>query len=168
MKTGNFWWVAAVIAAHEQRRVLGRTRLQKTIKLLQRLAFPTDYLFSIFFYGPYSEGLFRDVRLLIDMGLLAETEHSIPDAPAPSFLLQASETAHMSELTRWHGAIRQMEKTETVVLELAATYDAFREMGSNHEDALLRLRHKKASKVNPERESRALELLQQLGLATVS
>ena len=42
MKTGNFWWLAGVIAAHDGRRVVGRTRLQKTVKLLQRLGLPTD------------------------------------------------------------------------------------------------------------------------------
>ena len=31
------------------------------MKLLQRLALPTDYRYTIFFYGPYSDGLFRDI-----------------------------------------------------------------------------------------------------------
>jgi len=71
----------------------------------------------------------------------------------------------MPEVERWAGEIRQMEQAELVVLELAATYDAFREMGSAHAEALARLRHKKAGKWNEEREARALELLSRLGLS---
>ena len=165
MKTGNFWWLAGVIAAHEGRRVVGRTRLQKTVKLLQRLGLPTDYLYTIFFYGPYSEGVFRDIQLLVELGLIAEEERAAQEGGTPYFVLQASPEAAMPEVERWAGEIRQMEQAELVVLELAATYDAFREMGSAHAEALARLRHKKAGKWNEEREARALELLSRLGLS---
>ena len=89
MRTGNFWWLAAVVAAHDGRRVVGRTRLQKTVKLLQRLGMPTDYLFTIFFYGPYSEGLFRDIGRCGALGLLTEVEHPGPEGGTPYFVLQA-------------------------------------------------------------------------------
>jgi hypothetical protein len=39
----RFRWLAAAITAHPDRKVVGRTRLQKEIKLLQRLKFPTEY-----------------------------------------------------------------------------------------------------------------------------
>lgn len=51
----RFRWLAGAIAAHKDRKVVGRTRLQKEIKLLQRLGFPTEYSYTLFFYGPYSE-----------------------------------------------------------------------------------------------------------------
>lgn len=164
MRTGNYWWLAAAVAAHEGRQVVGRTRLQKTVKLLQRLGLPTDYLYTIFFYGPYSEGVFRDTQLLHQMGLVSETEHATPEGAAPYFVLRASEQAVMPEMDRWAPAVRRMEQADLVVLELAATYDAFREMGSDHAEALARLRHKKPSKCTEEREARALELLRDLGL----
>jgi uncharacterized protein YwgA len=165
VRTGNFWWLAAVIAAHEERRVVGRTRLQKTVKLLQRLGLPTDYLYTIFFYGPYSEGVFRDIGLLVELGLLSEEERSSQEGGTPYFVLEAKPEALMPELERWAPAIRQMQDSDLVVLELSATYDAFREMGSDHAEALARLRHKKAAKWTEEREARALELLGQLGLS---
>jgi uncharacterized protein len=164
VKTGNYWWLAAVVAAHEGRQVVGRTRLQKTVKLLQRLGLPTDYLYTIFFYGPYSEGVFRDIQLLGQMGLITEEERSSPEGSAPYFVLRAAEQAAMPELERWAPAVRRMEQADLVVLELAATYDAFREMGSDHAEALARLRHKKPSKCSEEREGRALDLLRELGL----
>lgn len=163
MNKGNFWWLAAVIAAHAHRRVVGRTRLQKTVKLLQRLGLPTDYLFTLFFYGPYSEGLFRDIALLTALGLVSEEEYG-SDGGTPYFVMQATAQAERAEMQRWASQIALMESTELVVLELAATYDAFREMGADHAEGLTRLRHKKASKWSADREERALELLRQLGL----
>jgi len=165
MRTGNFWWLAAVIAAHEGRRVVGRTRLQKTVKLLQRLQLPTDYRYTIFFYGPYSEGVFRDIQLLTELGLVREEERATQDGGSPYFVLQANADAEMEEVGRWQTAIARMQETDLIVLELAATYDAFREMGSDHAEGLARLRHKKAAKWSEDRERRALELLEHLSLS---
>jgi hypothetical protein len=164
LKSGNFWWLAGVIAAHEARRVVGRTRLQKTVKLLQRLGMPTDYLYTIFFYGPYSDGVFRDIQLLVELGLIREEERLVQEGGTPYFVLQATQEAEMPELQRFGDAIHRMEEADLVVLELAATYDAFREMGSDHAEGLTRLRHKKAAKWSEERERRALELLREIGL----
>jgi uncharacterized protein YwgA len=166
VRTGNFWWLAAVIAAHEGRRVVGRTRLQKTVKLLQRLGLPTDYRYSIFFYGPYSEGVFGDVQVLQQMGLISEQEHQSGEGATPYFELTAHPEAAMAEVERWRLAIESMQRADLVVLELAATYDAFREMGADHAEAVARLRHKKASRWTEERHARALELLRRLGLPT--
>jgi uncharacterized protein YwgA len=143
---------------------MGRTRLQKTVKLLQRLGMPTEYRYTLFFYGPYSEGVFSDIRLLEGLGLISEKEHPGPEGGSPSFELTARPDAALAEMERWQGAIETMEDADLVVLELAATYDAFREMGSDHAEALVRLRHKKASKWTEERQARALDLLRQLGL----
>src|SRR6516162_5530086 len=109
---------------------MGRTRLQKTVKLLQRLGMPTDYRFTIFFYGPYSEGVLSDIGLLQRLGLVTEREHPGPEGGSPAFELLASADAELVELQRWRPAIEKMEEADLVVLELAATYDAFREMGS--------------------------------------
>jgi len=55
---------------------------------------------------------------------------------------------------------------QTVVLELAATYDAFREEGADHEEAIERLRRKKGSKCDGGNQEKALELLASLDLET--
>ena len=52
----------------------------------------------------------------------------------------------MEEMARFQPSIAELEKADLVVLELAATYDAFREMGSDHVEAVARLKHKKAAK----------------------
>ena len=48
------------------------TRLQKTVKLLQQLGFPTRYRYTLFFYGPYSEELQAEIDLLDTVGLIDE------------------------------------------------------------------------------------------------
>ncbi len=45
----KFRWLAGAIAAHPDQQIAGRIRLQKTIKLLQRLDFPTDYSYTLIF-----------------------------------------------------------------------------------------------------------------------
>ncbi|KKL80241.1 hypothetical protein LCGC14_2006760, partial [marine sediment metagenome] len=46
MSIENYRWLAGLIAAHPERKVVGRTRLQKEVKLLQRCGFPTDYSYT--------------------------------------------------------------------------------------------------------------------------
>ena len=57
-----------------------------------------------------------------------------------------------------------MQDADAVVLELAATYDMFRTMKSDHEDAMMRLQRKKGGKCDNGNDKKALELLRELGL----
>jgi uncharacterized protein len=164
MNQERFRWLAGVIAAHPNREVHGRTRLQKTIKLLQRLRFPTDYTYTIHFYGPYSEGLQAEIGLLEVLGLVKEDVREAKDG-TPYYALRAARDAAMIEIVPFQPTIDTMSAATPVVLELAATYDSFREMGSDHQQALMRLRRKKGSKCDDGNEEKALELLSALGLA---
>ena len=159
----RFRWLAGAIAAHKDRKVVGRTRLQKEIKLLQRLGFPTEYSYTLFFYGPYSEGLFAEVRFLQAFGLVTEEEKSSKQGDS-YFVLTASPDAVMAETADFQRHIDLMQNADAVVVELAATYDMFRTMKSNHEDAMMRLRRKKGSKCDNDNDKKALELLRELGL----
>ena len=161
----RFRWLAGVIAAHPDREVHGRTRLQKTIKLLQRLGFPTDYTYTIHFYGPYSEGLQAEIGLLEAFGLVNEDLRSARDG-TPYYVLRAAPEAAMPEVAPYQPAIDVMSNAAPVVLELAATYDSFRETGSNHDEAIRRLRRKKGSKCDEGNQEKALKLLEALDLET--
>ena len=125
---------------------MGRTRLQKEIKLLQRLRFPTEYSYTLFFYGPYSEGLQADIGFLQAFGLVTEEERSSQQGDT-YFVLTASAEAVMPEMAPIQRFIDLMQNADAVVLELAATYDMFRTMKSDHEEAMMRLRRKKGSQV---------------------
>ena len=165
--TEKFRWLAAVIAAHPDHRVVGRTRLQKTVRLLQRLGAPLDYAYMIHFYGPYSEGVQADIGLLENLGMVTE-EVKISREGAPYSILSAGpeaiKLANAPELKPFLPAIKTMSDTDAVVLELAATYDAFRKTGDDHQKALERLRRKKGTKCEGGRTPKALAILKKLGL----
>ncbi len=159
----RFRWLAALVAAHPDGKIVGRTRLQKEVKLLQRLGFPTDYAYTIHFYGPYSEGLHADIGLLESLGLVKE-EACASRKGDPYYVLNAQADAAMPEISEFQPVIDKLDKADSVILELAATYDMFRAMGSPHNEALERLRRKKGQKCEQGREATALKLLAELGL----
>jgi uncharacterized protein YwgA len=160
----QFRLLAAVIAAHPNREVVGRTRLQKTIKLLQRLGLDTSYGYSIHFYGPYSEDLQSDVTLLETLGLAEEIARPTRGGDGKYYVIRAGENADPKLVKSFKTQIDLMAATEQTILELAATYDAFREEGSSPSDAMDRLRRKKGSKCDDGNDKKAKSLLKQLGL----
>lgn len=166
----KYLWLAAVIAAHPEHKVVGRTRLQKTVKLLQRLGAPLDYDYMIHFYGPYSEGVQSDIGLLEQFGLVEENECPAQDGSS-YFVLQATDAAkplaEREDVGKFESAITTMSKADAVVLELAATYDAFREMGCKHASAIERLKRKKGQKCAGTNVEKALALLKALKLPAV-
>jgi len=163
----KFKWLAAVIAAHPDHKVVGRTRLQKTVLLLQRLGAPMDYDYMIHFYGPYSEGVHSDTGLLEAFGFIRQIPKTNKDG-TPYFILEATDAAKKlagrPEVKKFEQAIQTMSEADAIVLELAATYDAFRDMGESHKSAMERLRRKKGRKCEEGREEKALELLKKLKL----
>jgi uncharacterized protein YwgA len=163
----RFQWLTAIIAAHPENKVHGRTRLQKTVKLLQRLGMPTDFGYKLHYYGPYSEDLQAEIGLLENLGFIRESEHQ-SSTGGPSYTLEADKCSVSfttnAEFKRYLNFITVMSNEETVILELAATYDMYKELGHNDKDALERLRQKKGEKCNEGREDKALELLGKLGL----
>ena len=161
----NYRWLAGLIAAHPDRKVFGRTRLQKEVKLLQSLAFPTDYSYTIHFYGPYSEGLHSDIGLLEAIGLVEETSDVTAEGN-PYYILKAPPEAELPEIEEFRDEIDKLAQAAAVELELAATYNAFRDAGEDHDDALVRLHRKKGSKCDGGNLEAALSLLDDLGLET--
>lgn len=162
----RYQMLAAIIAAHPDHKVCGRTRLQKTIKLLQRLGAPLDYSYMIYFYGPYSEDLQSEIGLLENLDLIKE--NLVGGGGNLYYVLEA--TAHatpladLSEIDPFRDPIETMSKTDTVILELAATYDAFKEMGANAKKAMEQLKRKKGNKCNGGNAEKAIKLLKTLGI----
>ena len=163
MPMENWRWLAAVIAAHPNSKVVGRTRLQKTVWLLQRLGLPTNYTYSLHFYGPYSEELKSDIGLAEGLGLITETSERNM-AGDEYFVLTASGSTSLPDIREFRVPLELMAAESALVLELAATYDAFRKMGLSHDDALTQVRDMKGDKCENGRELRALALLETLSL----
>ena len=163
MRVESFRWLAAVIAAHPDRKVVGRTRLQKTIKLLKRKGLPSDLMFTIHFYGPYSEGMSSELYLLDRFGLVAEEERTGSD-DRKYYTYTAQPEATLSEIKPFQGWIDAIRDAEDVPLELAATYDTFRSMDYDHAESLDFLRRKKGAKCHNGNEEKAFDLLRRLDL----
>jgi uncharacterized protein len=161
----NYRLLAGLIAAHPDHKIAGRTRLQKEVKLLQRLGFPTDYSYTIHFYGPYSEGLQADTCLLEAFDMVEETSN-VSQEGNPYYILRAKTPAALPEVGEFQDKIKLLVDASTIELELAATYDAFREAGSDHVEAIVRLRRKKGAKCDDGNQEKALKLLKSLGLQT--
>lgn len=158
--------LAGLIAAHRDGKVDGRLRLQKTVYLLQAAGVPLGYDFKMLHYGPYSEGLRADCRILINLDLAREAEQNVQTGTR--FSLTATEEATMLALVveEWNAAekLQTIEAADTDTLELAATYRYYRELGYAEDEAMRALRSKKAGKVSEPAEAQALELLDRLGI----
>jgi uncharacterized protein len=163
MRFSDYEWVAAVIDAHPSHKVCGRTRLQKTVKLLQRLGLPTSYGFTIHYYGPYSEDLQSDIGLLEQFGLVSE-EGQVNQQGDPYYVFRANSGAELPDVSQFKTATDKIAQADAIVLELAATYDAFLELGADEAEAMERLRRKKGRKCEEGRAERALSLLNELKL----
>lgn len=163
MAIENWRWLAAIIAAHPNHEVVGRTRLQKTVWLLQRLGLPTDYVYSLHFYGPYSEEVKADSGFGEQFGIISE-ERRVAQDGAEYFILRSDLSYLLPSVEEFKRPLTLMADEDSTALELAATYDAFRKMGLDHEEAIQRLRAKKGEKCGGRREERALDLLAKLGL----
>jgi uncharacterized protein len=163
MEKEHFRWVAGLIAAHPDRKVVGRTRVQKTVYLLQRKGFPTALSYSLHFYGPYSTGLNSELRVVEQLGLVKE-ERIERQQDSEYYVFRASPEAELPEMAPWLPILAPIRDAGDIPLELATTYDAFREMGYSKVQAMERLRMKKGDKCTPENVEGAMSLLRQLGL----
>ena len=159
----NYMLVAGLIEAHPNREVVGRTRLQRTVCLLQRVGMGTNYTFSLQSAGPYSEELQSDITTIERVGLGTE-ELRVVEGDIPRSVLRVKAEARNSQVDGFCSLIEKMAEADLNVLELAATYDAFRETGSDHADALRRLLAKKGSKCDSKRVEEAISLLRFIGL----
>lgn len=68
----------AVFGLHKDKKIEGRTRIQKEICLLKfksRIPFTFDY--KSYYYGPYSEELSQTINTLVGVKLLKETITSV-------------------------------------------------------------------------------------------
>lgn len=166
MKTERFRWLAAVMAAQPGGELVGRTRLQKTMRLLQRLGLPSDYVFRMHHYGPYSDGIQSDINLLERMKFVSEEERLTQDGRLYS-VFTARPDAKIEAVARFGLAIDRMAREDdAVVLELAATYDYFREKGNDHARSIALLRRMKGDKCTPSKVDKARRLLKDIGLSS--
>ena len=156
-------YLASVIATCKGKRVVGRTRLQKMIFLLQKLKLPSDYSFSMHFYGPYSEDVQADLAVLDLIDVITEIPKAGDSGQYYVLEIKGSDF-HQIDLSNWRKPIKEMENVQSVVLELAATYIAFRDSGYNAKDAELQVQRMKGLKCDGGNLKASYDLLTELGL----
>ena len=161
--TPSYMWIAGVIAAHSNGQLFGRTRLQKTIKLLQRIGLPTDYDFPVYFHGPHSENLQADIKLLEQLGLVTEMSRATAEGNRHC-VFQAISSAELPDTHLFRNAIECLQRADVLTLEMAATYTSLRELGIGADKALEKVRQKKGSKCSADVQAAALALITELGI----
>src|SRR5690349_6526290 len=116
--------VAAVIAAYQQTgKLVTRTRLQKSIKLLRRLGMDTDYVYTLHFYGPYSESLQAEVNYLGSLKVIEEVPQQRTSDGSTYYRLKFIGEVELPDISKFSHSIEILKEYSTEVLELAATYD---------------------------------------------
>jgi uncharacterized protein YwgA len=158
-------YLASVIANCHDQQVIGRTKLQKIIYLLQECGLPSNYSYSMYFYGPYSEDVKADLAVLKYSHIIDETLASKKGEEGEYYVLKVIDKEFEPiDLSNWRDAIEEMDNTDSVILELAATYVEFRDSGYDEKEAEERVRRMKGLKCGHGNLKAALDLIQNLGL----
>ncbi len=146
--------------------IVGKTRLQKTVYLLDACGLGSGFEFEYHNYGPFSSDLAFETDASVATGLLKPEErrgfHEVPyvvyrtDAEPPTRIgaLDAEVVLEKLGVLKGYSAI---------VLELAATIQYFRDLGDS-DKINDRVRQLKPLKATPERLQKAWDLLDALGL----
>ncbi len=167
MSDSQRWIALEQIIALNGGMLVGKTRLQKTIYLLQNKGLNLGYDFEYHHYGPYSDGVSEDIKWAEFLGQLKSTNalgfHDVP------YTIFETKLAVPDLVNGWDaGSLRSilivLERHSAVVLELAATF-LFLKLHGYASDAEEELKVRKPSKAVPARLEKALELLRDLDLA---
>jgi uncharacterized protein YwgA len=158
----DYKWLAAVIAAHPDATVRGSERLQHTIMLLQHFGFPSSYGYTKFFYGPYSDAVHADLVMLDTLRIIKMEESLSDDGHFEEYIFTASDESLTNLIGEYISKIVLISKKEASVLDYAATYRAFRELGSSDEKAWKDVCRKKGQACDENTTREAMKLLEEL------
>ncbi|HWA22160.1 MAG TPA: hypothetical protein VG735_07190 [Caulobacterales bacterium] len=133
--------------------LVGKTRLQKTVALLELTGLGSGFSFSYHLYGPYSEELSAAVERGVLLGLIEEKEQQANWGGRYSVFTSHSRTVDISPKQT---LIELCNDANAVALELAVTAAFVAEGGED--DAWLRVSELKPEKAKPENVRKAKEL----------
>ncbi|MEM6381715.1 MAG: hypothetical protein AAF739_03510 [Pseudomonadota bacterium] len=161
--------IATVLAATERKRIVGRIRFQKVFYLLEQLGLDSGLKFSYHHYGPYSEELSKSVQsaCVVDKILKEQVDYTVYGNPFSTYILEnGTEQTITAKIPpeKMARSLAEMLKLSSVQIELAATihWIATKE---NFQDWRSELVARKAGKATDANVSRALCLLDKLGLS---
>jgi uncharacterized protein YwgA len=146
-------------------QLVGKTRLQKTVYLIESFGIQLGFDFDYHHYGPYSEELRVAASDAIALGAIScEWCHS---GGVEYAVFSSSGTSGIKLPNGISRALSILRKYDTITLELAATAD-FLSKNGYADSAWDETSRRKASKVNRTRISNSVELLKELAAAQLS
>jgi uncharacterized protein len=140
-------------------RLVGKTRLQKSVYLLGLCGIDLGFDFDYHHYGPYSEELSEASRDAEILGMLSVEWRSSYGNDFATFYSKAKADIPQAELSR--RVLELLGGYETTVLELAATADFLSKNGYKG-DPWGETSRRKASKATPTRIEQSKRLLSEL------
>lgn len=107
-------------------KVEGRTRIQKTVYILQYLGYPLNEDFSYSYFGPYSDDLRNEIDFLTSVGILQETIQDTtyvyePTSKMGGFLEDSDKLLELKTSDKFTELLDKLQATSIPVLEVAST-----------------------------------------------
>lgn len=140
-------------------RIVGKTRLQKTVYLLKSCGIDLGFDFDYHHYGPYSEELSIASGDAVALKLINLNWNNAYGNEYAIFSIAAEPTTNLPNKTR--DALTVLERHDATTLELAATADFLLKNGFP-KNAWQETERRKASKITPARVESAKQLLQEI------
>ena len=159
--------VIGIIAANGG-RIVGKTRLQKTVYLLDAAGLNSGFEFEYHNYGPYSSDLATEVDNGVDLKFLeTEERFGYHDVPYVIYRTNRSPSDKLGDMSSsvLEKKLSILENYSALVIELAATIHYFGELRSRDEIDIA-VKSKKHAKATEERLNQGWELLEKLEIKT--
>jgi uncharacterized protein YwgA len=153
------------IVAANGGEIVGKTRLQKTVYLLDTVGLNSNYSYDYLHYGPFSMQLARDAEDAVIFGKLKYEErpgHHL--VPYSVFKTDKTPEARIGKLTleRAREYLQLLNKYSSIELEVAATITYFQGLKYSKEQSVDETKMRKPLKATQKCIDRALELLDNL------
>jgi uncharacterized protein len=145
-------------------RIVGKTRLQKTVYFLEQLGVGFGFDFEYHYYGPYSEELTAALDDSIALKIVDETiVGGNYEQPYSTFTTEQFPSDEDIDEDRM-SILDVLRNYNAIVLELAATADFIKNYSPGREP-WKETSMRKSDKATPERIQKAQKLLSDLGIA---
>lgn len=139
-------------------RVVGKTRLQKMVYIMEAAGIDMGYNYRYFHYGPYSEDLSNHIEIATAMGIVRHTESLTADGKRKYSIYEVVNKTldldNATEADEQNLLLRKMNETDSITLELAATA-LYLKKEEGYEDPWEETGRRKPRKATPERLEKA-------------
>lgn len=163
----NYEDIVVGIVALNAGRLVGKTRLQKTVYLLEKCDMNAEFDFGYHNYGPFSVDVAQATDFAVAQGRMTETPqpgyHEVPYFVFETLEDEPRSLGNLSSDTA-KDFLNTMEKYSAIDLELAATIAFLDEAGVPDSDIDPHIRELKPAKATDDRLETAHRLLNELGM----